>query len=386
VFPSSRAVKRAVGLTAWAILEDIGLDARLDERGRLVAETNVRRIAANLGIGKNTVAQHLAKLRDYGFCLHEEIRGDDSGRYELSRYVLDPSACIERFTSTPPAGSAPARSRPPRPKTSDTVAPPRPRNRDTDSSAPCPKNPDTATVSQSTVSRELGQKNKTAVAEAEQQQRAAPHGDLLRRLARLSVERPVAEALVAEHPAELVAAAVRAAGRDDVRHPAGFAVSALREGWDLSAELADERAEQARRRRAAERAAAEQHARAETEHERMHADGWAAAVSAALDDTGLATAVERVTAPVAGVGRRSLPVTRAQLLAWAAAAAGRHPHLLVSAALRHDLAVGARAAEPAPLPAPPAPERAAPDLSHRLAACAHDLDFPARSPSRGVSR
>jgi hypothetical protein len=49
VFPSSRAVKRAVGLMAWAVLEDIALDARIDDRGRLVAETTVRRIAANLG-------------------------------------------------------------------------------------------------------------------------------------------------------------------------------------------------------------------------------------------------------------------------------------------------------------------------------------------------
>ena len=39
VFPSSRAVKRAVGLIAWAVLEDIALDAHIDERGRLVADS-----------------------------------------------------------------------------------------------------------------------------------------------------------------------------------------------------------------------------------------------------------------------------------------------------------------------------------------------------------
>ncbi|MDQ4145832.1 MAG: hypothetical protein M3198_19205 [Actinomycetota bacterium] len=57
VFPSSRAVKRAVGPTAWVILEDIALSARLDPEGRLVADTNVRRIARNLGLSKNTVAE-----------------------------------------------------------------------------------------------------------------------------------------------------------------------------------------------------------------------------------------------------------------------------------------------------------------------------------------
>jgi hypothetical protein len=105
-------VKRAVGLAAWGVLEDIALDARLDDRGRLVAETNVRRIAANLGIGKNTVTQHLGTLREFGFVLREEVRDEASGRYELTRYVLDSSVCIERFTVTPPAHNAGPGERP----------------------------------------------------------------------------------------------------------------------------------------------------------------------------------------------------------------------------------------------------------------------------------
>lgn len=107
VFPSSRVVKRAVGLAAWAVLEDIALDAVLDERGRLVAETNVRRIADNLGLNKDTVTRHLRTLRDYGFVLQEEHRGDLTGRFNACRYVLDPSACVERFTHTPTATQAP---------------------------------------------------------------------------------------------------------------------------------------------------------------------------------------------------------------------------------------------------------------------------------------
>ena len=98
VFASSRLVKQAVGLTAWGILEDIALDATLDVEGRLVAETSARRIADNLGLNKETVTRHLGRLRDFGFVLHEEVRHHGSGRCETARYVLDPSACLERFT------------------------------------------------------------------------------------------------------------------------------------------------------------------------------------------------------------------------------------------------------------------------------------------------
>lgn len=101
VFSSSRAVKRAVGVTAWAVLEDIALDARIDDRGRLVAETNVRRIAENLGLNKETVSKHLGILREYGFVLQEEERDRASGQYRRYRYVIDPTAGIERFTHTP---------------------------------------------------------------------------------------------------------------------------------------------------------------------------------------------------------------------------------------------------------------------------------------------
>jgi DNA-binding transcriptional ArsR family regulator len=121
VLPSSPAVKRAVGLMAWAVLEDIALDAPIDDRGRLVAETTVRRIAANLGLNKDTVTKHLGRLREHGFVFQEESREVASGRYEPCRYVLDPSACIERFTVTPPRSRKPAD---PRPNPTDTVTPP----------------------------------------------------------------------------------------------------------------------------------------------------------------------------------------------------------------------------------------------------------------------
>ena len=121
VFPSSRLVKKAVGLAAWGVLEEIAIDATLDTEGRLVAETNVRRIADNLGLNKDTVTKYLRRLREYGFVLQEETRDDGSGRYETCRYVLDPSACVERFTHTPSKRDVEVIE--PCPKTPDMAAP-----------------------------------------------------------------------------------------------------------------------------------------------------------------------------------------------------------------------------------------------------------------------
>ena len=88
VFPSSRVVKKAVGLAAWGVLEDIALDATLDGQGRLVAETNVRRIAENLGLNKDTVTKHLSRLAEHGFVFQEESREVDTGRWEQCLMVL----------------------------------------------------------------------------------------------------------------------------------------------------------------------------------------------------------------------------------------------------------------------------------------------------------
>ena len=119
-FASSREVKRAVGATAWVILEDIALDATIDAQGRLVADTSVRQIADNLGLNKSTVARHLAWLRDYGFVLHEEARDAATGRWDTSRYILDPSTCVERSPTRQPPNSRPRHRLPSSTTTSGT--------------------------------------------------------------------------------------------------------------------------------------------------------------------------------------------------------------------------------------------------------------------------
>ncbi len=367
VFPSSRLVKKAVGLAAWGVLEDIALDATLDERGRLVAETNVRRIAHHLGLNKDTVTRHLRRLREYGFVLQEEERSAGSGRYEACRYVLDPSACVERFTVTPTAQRN--RSSHPCPKTSDTVA-----------RGPVSEE----TGHGGTGHGEVGQQHRDVVVPQDQQQQ--PRGDIdvgvRQRLSALGVTDRVADDLVGRYPAERLADVVAAAEAQSLRKPAGWVVSALRESWDVTEVLAEQQAADARQRRQAEQAATDRRSAQVERERRERSEQWAAAVSAALDDRQLIDALTHVATPTPGLNRRSVPLARAQLLAWAVAVHRDQPALPLPAAL-----TAALDAAPAPvsggsvgdLAAPPAALRPAADLSARIGACLDRLAQPAHA-------
>jgi hypothetical protein len=194
------------------------------------------------------------------------------------------------------------------------------------------------------------------------------------RLVALGVADPTARALLEQHgEARVVDAldAVDTMGDGEVRRRAGWVVSAIRQGWDLEGLLAERRQLEARyarweRERAErDRAAARWRAREST------VAGWRAALSAALDDRQLAVAVDRVTTPVTGLGRRSLPLVRAQLLAWAVTRHAAAPHRPLSAVLGDDL-VGPDRTVAAPTfegPLPPVPDTAREpedDLTDRL--------------------
>lgn len=368
VFPSSRAVKRAVGLLAWGVLEDIALDARLDDSGRLVAETNVRRIAANVGLSKTTVQKHLATLRDYGFVFHEELREAASGRYEQVRYVIDPSACIERFTTArgprtrPAGGGAVARE--------DARGP-------MDGRVPVSG---TRSVSQFTGHGDLVQQTEeqeAVVAQQRQQPRAAaaggrrPRQDLVAALTAAGVARGVAAGLVGEQPAERIRDALEALGGKRLRNPAGWLVRAIAGAWDLSGDVDEARRSRSRaREREPDEAAALERRRQERDRQAC-STAWAAAVSAALDDSRLTEAVQRLTRPLPGIGRRSVPTVCADLLRWAQAVAATHPGRSFDVALRSALAAEATpddVPDVAPDVAPPASSPAAADLSARVAA------------------
>jgi hypothetical protein len=69
------AAGRAVCTTAWAVLCELALDAEADAHGHLMAHTNVRRIAAKLGISKDTAARALGGLVDAGLVARHCRRG-----------------------------------------------------------------------------------------------------------------------------------------------------------------------------------------------------------------------------------------------------------------------------------------------------------------------
>lgn len=376
VFTSSRALKRAIGLAAWAVLEDIALDATLDERGRLVAETNVRRIAENLDLNKGTVSKHLRRLRDHGVVLQEEYRNTALGRYEVYRYVLEPSACVERFTHTPTA-ERPSEERP------------------SEGPEPCPKGSDTeprAAVSEKpvhgtavhgeTVNGSLVhtcrhvdvEEDHVHPAGAEVMSSDEAETDLAAELRELGVAGWVVDDLAERHPEQRLRDALAVAKAKQLRKPAGWLVTALRDEWDLTRSLQELRAAEERSDRQTQEEA-EERQRQEAEAERQQrTEAWANAVSSAFDDNELTEAVKRITTPAAGVRRRSAPLARAQLIRWAVAVSDGS-----ATSLRHALQAG-----PAPppadrveqeLPEPPADVEGAPDLSLRIRAVLQSSTF-----------
>jgi hypothetical protein len=105
---------------------------------------------------------------------------------------------------------------------------------------------------------------------------------------------------------------------------------------------------------------------------------WRGVISAALDARQLATAVERITTPVAGLGRRSVPIVRTQLVAWAVTAHRESPTRPLDEVFADDLVgtdrvVSAPALE-GPIPAAPGVGTAPDDLTARL------TDLLARRP------
>jgi hypothetical protein len=146
--------------------------------------------------------------------------------------------------------------------------------------------------------------------------------------------------LVAEHGTQRVVDALDAVATladGEVRLRAGWVLSAVREGWDLDELLAERRTVGARLTRwDAERAERDRDTSRWRSRESEMGE-WRGAISAALDDRQLARAVERVTTPVAGLGRRSVPIVRAQLVAWAVAAHRGAPTRPLPEALADDL-------------------------------------------------
>lgn len=182
---------------------------------------------------------------------------------------------------------------------------------------------------------------------------------LRERLLAAGVDPAVADRLLAAHPAARVAAVLDAAARRDLAAPAGWVVATITRRPHRDSPAASYPERQGRRWAVTREATAE---------DRRRAARWHAAVSAALDDRQLATAIARVTTPTPGIDRRSVPVVRAQLIAWAVASRHRHPDLDLPAALAAALAgEAAPVAGGRPLPPAPTVDPGAADLTDRIA-------------------
>lgn len=193
----------------------------------------------------------------------------------------------------------------------------------------------------------------------------------LDRLRRIGVSHATAVSLFSDHPSRRIVDALDALeelGEGAVRSPAGWVVSAVREKWDLRDLLTDRRAAEARHARWERERARRDRADARWTARENVASRWRAAISAALDDDVFAVAVERATSPVAGLERRSVPIARAQLLAWAVAVHDDQPGSPLVETLRADLETGPSPASDlaAELPPPPAGVETADDLGQRL--------------------
>jgi hypothetical protein len=84
---ASRSLRRTLRPLAWAILEDVALDA-VAEDGRLVAHTSVRQVADRLGVDPGTAARAFRTLRERGFLVLEREKSP-AGRFGLSVYVVE---------------------------------------------------------------------------------------------------------------------------------------------------------------------------------------------------------------------------------------------------------------------------------------------------------
>ena len=96
----SRVLKRSLGPTAWAVLEDVVLDA-IPQEERWLARTSTRRVADHLGLTPGTVARALARLCSEGIVHREDRRDLDTGRFGESVYVVEPMAAFRPCVDLP---------------------------------------------------------------------------------------------------------------------------------------------------------------------------------------------------------------------------------------------------------------------------------------------
>jgi hypothetical protein len=102
----------------------VALDAHHDPDGQLVAETNVRRVAAQLGVAKDTAARALVLLAGAGLVTRDDRGRGISGSFARSCYSIQLDVAIGLVhledASSPSTGARQDAVVVRRPKNSDT--------------------------------------------------------------------------------------------------------------------------------------------------------------------------------------------------------------------------------------------------------------------------
>ena len=84
-----RDLRRTLGVTAWAALEELVLDAAPQPSGVLSAQVSARVLAARLGVSKDTAAAALRGLASAGLVRRTDHRDAARGVFARSVYVID---------------------------------------------------------------------------------------------------------------------------------------------------------------------------------------------------------------------------------------------------------------------------------------------------------
>jgi DNA-binding transcriptional ArsR family regulator len=84
-----RALRPAIGIIAWAVLEELLLDADDRDGNELPILASARSLAVAVGIGKDAAARGLRRLTEAGLVRREDHRDPGRGRFARSVYVLE---------------------------------------------------------------------------------------------------------------------------------------------------------------------------------------------------------------------------------------------------------------------------------------------------------
>ena len=86
VSPHARELRRRLGPTAWAVLEEV-LSVSRGDADECHSTATVRSLAADLGLSKDTVARALARMSAAGIVVGEQDRAP-AGTFAAGRYRI----------------------------------------------------------------------------------------------------------------------------------------------------------------------------------------------------------------------------------------------------------------------------------------------------------